>query len=173
MTQNSLRSLVRRPLRPGLARLCWASLWQGLPLAAQTSATLQQLESTARERLAAQDVNGALATYEKLAALVPRSAAYQDEIGFLLAATNLSPDAIAHFQRATELDPKMAQAWYHLGVALWLTQHPEPALRALQKAVALEPERTTGQPFRSWRGRAGNYPLTPRSGERWATSINN
>jgi hypothetical protein len=56
-----------------------------LSLSAQTG---PQLESTARVRLAAKDTEGALAAYEKLAALVPKSAAYQDEIGFLLAATN-------------------------------------------------------------------------------------
>ena len=34
----------------------------------------------------------------------------------------------------------MAQAWYHLGVALWLTQQSDPAVRALQKSVALAPD---------------------------------
>src|ERR1035441_8965599 len=103
-----------------MQRVCLALLCLSLRLAAQTGATVPQLESTARERLAARDANGALAAYEKLAVLFPKSAAYQDEIGFLLAATNRSAEAIAHFQRATELDPKMAQAWYHLVVALWL-----------------------------------------------------
>jgi Flp pilus assembly protein TadD len=90
--------------------------------ASQLSATVPQLEAEARQRLAARDASGALAAYEKLAELVPKSASYQDEVGFLLAAINRSPDAIPHFRRATELDPRMAQAWYHLGVALWLTQ---------------------------------------------------
>jgi tetratricopeptide (TPR) repeat protein len=107
-----------------------------LSLAAQT---VQQLESTARERLAAKDANGALAAYQKLAALVPKSAEYEDQIGFLLAATNRSSEAIPHFQRATELDPKMAQAWYHLGVALALTKQTAPAVNALQQAVSLAP----------------------------------
>jgi tetratricopeptide (TPR) repeat protein len=93
------------------------SLWLALSLTAQT---LQQLDSTGRERLAANDAGGALAAYEKLAALVPQSAVYQDEIGFLLAATNHSLQAIPHFQRATELDPQLAQAWYHLGAAMAL-----------------------------------------------------
>ncbi len=34
----------------------------------------------------------------------------------------------------------MAQAWYHLGVALWLTQQADPGVRALQKAVTLAPD---------------------------------
>jgi superkiller protein 3 len=129
-----------------------------LPLAAQTTATVQQLEATARDRLAARDAAGALTAYEKLAELAPKSAAYQDEIGFLLAATNRSPEAIAHFQRATELDPKMAQAWYHLGVALWLTQQTDSAVRAMQRAVALAP---------------GNCLPSPMFGRHWATPTNN
>src|SRR5271155_4451918 len=97
------------------------------------------LEALARQQLAARDAAGALAAYEKLAGLAPKSAVYQDQIGFILAATNRSAEAIQHFQRATELDPKMAQAWFHLGVALYLAQQAEPAVRALEKAVALDP----------------------------------
>jgi tetratricopeptide (TPR) repeat protein len=107
-----------------------------LSLAAQT---VPQLESTARERLAAKDANGALAAYQKLSLLAPKSAAYQDQIGFLLAATNRSSEAIPHFQRATELDPKMAQAWFHLGAALAITKQTAAAVNALQQAVALAP----------------------------------
>ena len=87
----------------------------GALLFAQSS--VADLEALARQRLAARDAGGALAAYQKLAALVPKSAVYQDQIGFLLAATNRSAEAIPHFQRATELDPKMAQAWFHLGAA--------------------------------------------------------
>src|ERR1022692_714867 len=119
-----------------MQRVCLALLCLSLRLAAQTGATVPQLESTARERLAAKDANGALAAYEKLAVLAPKSAEYQDQIGFLLAATNRSSDAIPHFQKAAELDPKMAQAWYHLGVALALTKQTGAAVNALQKAVA-------------------------------------
>jgi hypothetical protein len=54
----------------------------GFPLAAQTPATVQQLESTARERLAARDANGALAAYEKLAALVPNPPLIRMKSGF-------------------------------------------------------------------------------------------
>ena len=78
-----------------------------VPLAGQWAETVPQLEAEARQRLAARDPNGALAAYEKLAGRVPKSAAYQDEIGFLLAATNRSSEAIPHFRRATELDPGM------------------------------------------------------------------
>ena len=56
--------------------------------ASQSFALVAQLEAEARQRLAARHANGALAAYQKLAGLVPNSARYQDEIGFLLAATN-------------------------------------------------------------------------------------
>ena len=110
-----------------------------LLLAAQPAATVQQWEASARQHLANRDANAALADYEKLAQLVPNSSVYEDEIGFLLAATNRTAQAVSHLKRATELDPKLAQAWYHLGVALWLVQQPDPAVRDLQKAVALAP----------------------------------
>jgi len=106
-------------------------------LAADTS--IPQLEKLARQALAAKDANGALAAYRKLAQIVPGSAAYQDEIGFLLAATNRNAEAIPYFENATRLDSKMAVAWYHLGVASWLAQHPETAIKALRNAVTLAP----------------------------------
>jgi hypothetical protein len=46
------------------------------------------LEADAQRHLAAKDAGAALADYKKLAQLAPGSAAYQDQIGFLLAATN-------------------------------------------------------------------------------------
>ena len=112
-----MRDCVIRPLLFSL--ICSALLF------AQAPSTVPDLEALARQRLAARDATGALAAYRKLAELVPKSAAYQDQIGFLLAATKQSGEAIQHFQRATELDPKMAQAWFHLGAALWLAQQAE------------------------------------------------
>jgi hypothetical protein len=44
--------------------------------------------------------------------LVPKSAEYQDQVGFLLAATNRSSEVTPHFQRAAELDHKN-------GASLW------------------------------------------------------
>jgi tetratricopeptide (TPR) repeat protein len=81
---------------------------------------------------------GALADYQKLAQLVPQSADYQDQIGFLLAATNRSSEAIPHFKRATELNPKFAQAWFHLGIARLITQQPS-GIADLEKATSLDP----------------------------------
>src|SRR5579863_8856896 len=110
------------------------------PLVGQASSSIRDLEATARQRWAAQDAAGALAAYEKLAVLVPNSAAYQDQIGFLLASTDRTADALPHFRRATELDPKMAQAWYHLGVALWLSKQADASMHALQRAATLAPD---------------------------------
>ena len=100
--------------------------------------SVQQLEASARAHLAARDTTAALADYQKLAQLVPNSAAYQDKIGFILAATNRAADAIPHFQRATELDPKLAEAWFHLGAARLILQQPS-GIGDLEKAVALDP----------------------------------
>jgi len=116
-----------------------ALLFCGALLFAQTPATVPDLEALARKRIAAGDGEGALAAYQKLIGLVPKSAVYQDQAGFVLAATERSTEAIPYFQRATKLDPKMAQAWYHLGVAEWLGKQADPAASALQKAVTLDP----------------------------------
>ena len=115
------------------------ALFFGVSLAAQT---VQQLESTAKDRLAAKDAAGALEAYQKLAVVVPNSAVYQDQIGFLLAATNHSTDAIPHLKRAKELDPQMAVAWYHLGAALCLTKQANSCVEALKKAAALAPSQS-------------------------------
>ena len=96
------------------------------------------MELSARQRLAAHDVNGAIEIYEKLAQTTPQSADYQDTIGFLLAATNRSAESIPHFERATQLSPAMAAAWYHLGVARMLQQQTS-GVADLQKAVSLAP----------------------------------
>ncbi len=44
-----------------------------LPYVSLAAQTVQQLEATARERLAARDADGALAAYQKLATLAPKS----------------------------------------------------------------------------------------------------
>ncbi len=127
-----------------------------MPLAAQSFSGVQQLEAAARQHLAARDANAALKDYEALAQLQPKSAVYQDEIGFLLAATSRSGEAVPHFERATQLDPNMAQAWYHLGVALLISRQANSGLRDLQKAVALAPNnrRLSLSPWvRVYRGR--------------------
>src|SRR5580704_16592769 len=149
-------------------------------LAAQP-ATIPDLEASARQRLAAHDAAGALAAYEKLAEMAPKSAVYQDQIGFLLAATNRSADAIPHFRHAIDLDPKMAQAWFHLGAALWLTQQAEPAVDALRNAVRLAPENgdyrfrlgtiynETGQSKEAARELARASRLAPSNAKIWET----
>jgi len=109
-----------------------------MPLATQT---VPQLEASARARLAAHDAKGALEAYEALAKAVPKSAEYQDEIGFLLAATGRDEQALPYFERATVLDPRMALAWYHRGVALRLMEKRDEAVSALQMAVTLAPDR--------------------------------
>src|SRR5271168_3471654 len=101
---------------------------------AQSLSTVPQIEAWAHERLAANDANGALTAYQRLGELVPNSATYQDQIGFLLAATNRIEEAIPHLFRATELDPKMAAAWFHLGAAQAVNRQTESAVQSMERA---------------------------------------
>src|SRR5579863_7372842 len=100
----------------------WLSLVLCFQLIAFAADSLEEIESRANALKAAGDAAGALAAYQEAATLDPKSARYQDEIGFLLAVLNRRPEALEHFKQAIELDPKFAPAHFHLGVALWLEQ---------------------------------------------------
>src|SRR5262249_49050491 len=67
--------------------------------------TLQQLQSRAIELKSRGDAAGALAAWQQAAALDPKSARIQDEIGFLLVVLNRREEAMRSFERAIELDP--------------------------------------------------------------------
>src|SRR5215831_8614227 len=101
--------------------------------------SLKQIETRAAELKARGDAAGSLAEWEKAAAIDPKSARIQHEIGFLLAVLQRQSEAIQHLQRAIDLDPRLAIAQYHLGVAYWLQQDPANSIPHLQSAVALEP----------------------------------
>ncbi|MGH9583857.1 MAG: tetratricopeptide repeat protein, partial [Bryobacteraceae bacterium] len=103
--------------------------------------SIQQLESQARGAVVARNIDAAIADYQKLAQVMPHSAAFQDELGFLLAASKRTSESIEHFRRATEIDPKLATAWFHLGAALMLSGEQDAGIQALEKAVALQPNR--------------------------------
>src|SRR6058998_2380168 len=97
--------------------------------------TLKELESRAAELKSRGDVGGSLAALRRAAALDPRSARIEDEIGFLLAVQGGRDEAVHHFERALELDPQFAPAHYHLGVAYWLRQEPARSIPHLEMAV--------------------------------------
>ena len=101
--------------------------------------TVRDLEDRGRALKAKGDAAGALEVYEQAAHLDPKSAALQDEVGFLLAVLNRRAEAIESFQRALDLDPKFAPAQYHLGAAYWLEQNPALGIPHLQSAAALDP----------------------------------
>ena len=117
--------------------ICLVVCFQFVTLAA---ATLEELESRATSLKAAGDATGALAVYQEAATLDPKSARYQDEIGFLLRVLNRGPEASQHFRQAIELDPQFAPAHFHFGVALFLEQDTAGAISELQSAAKLDPE---------------------------------
>ena len=78
--------------------------------------------------------------YEDAARRFPSSARRQDDCGFVLAALQRYPEAIASFRRALELDAKFALAHYHLGVVYWLTNQHDSGLTELRAAAGLEPK---------------------------------
>src|ERR1035438_4400054 len=94
----------------------------------QTAAELKQQADALKAR---GDAAGALALTEKAAEADPKSAALEDEIGFLLAVLKRSQEAKPHFERALELDSGYAAAYFHLGVLFWLEKEPNRAIPLL------------------------------------------
>ncbi|HEY2016967.1 MAG TPA: hypothetical protein VGH38_25860, partial [Bryobacteraceae bacterium] len=76
---------TRLPITVLIARFVQAMLLAAALMPAYGQGSLQQLESRAAALKARGDGAGALALWEKAAALDPQSARIQDEIGFLLA----------------------------------------------------------------------------------------
>ena len=109
------------------------ALLAAIPLFAQTESDAQALTHSGK-------IDEAIGIYSALARKSPGTPRYEDQIGFLLAATKRVSEALPHFRRATEIDPRYAPAFYHEGVALWLNHQPEPAISALRKAVELAPD---------------------------------
>src|SRR5215510_10277605 len=111
-----------------------------ITLPAHGQETLKQIESRAIELKSRGDAAGSLAAWRQAAALDPKSARIQDEIGFLLVVLNRREEAMRSFERAIDLDPQFAPAHYHLGVAYWLQQDPNHSIPLLQTVVALDRE---------------------------------
>src|SRR5260370_25785540 len=63
------------------------------------------------------DAAAALQAFEKALALDPKSPQIEDEVGFILAATNRRDEAIPNFERAVQLVPRSAPELYRLAVA--------------------------------------------------------
>src|ERR1700733_8600219 len=94
----------------------------------QAAAELKQQADALKAR---GDAAGALELTEKAAEADPKSAALEDEIGFLLAVLKRSPEAKPHFERAFDLNPGYAAAYFHLGVLFWLEKDPNRAIPLL------------------------------------------
>src|SRR5271165_2384911 len=107
---------------------------------------VKDIESSALALKAKGDAAGALAAFEEAARLEPKSARYQDEIGFLLAVLGRRGEAVEHFKHAIELDPQYAPAEFHLGAAYWLSsKDATQAIPHLERAVELDPSQAAYQ----------------------------
>src|SRR5579859_6384992 len=95
-----------------------------LLVSANAQQTSAQWQARARELKARGDAAGSLAAWQKAAELDPKSAAIEDEIGFLLAVLNRHAEAAQHLEHAVALDARFAPARYHLGVLYWIQQDP-------------------------------------------------
>jgi tetratricopeptide (TPR) repeat protein len=129
---------MRASLNHTRGSLCFIFLLAAIALTARGQETLKQIESRAVELKSRGDAAGSLAAWRQAAALDPKSARIQDEIGFLLVVLNQREEAVGAFERAIELDSKFAPAHYHLGVLYWLRQDPNRGIPQLQTAVALD-----------------------------------
>jgi tetratricopeptide (TPR) repeat protein len=76
---------------------------------------------------AAGDAPGALALVEKQA----KTAATEDEAGFLLAAMGRRKEAVERFRAAIQLQPLYPVAHFHLGAALWMEGERVEAVKEL------------------------------------------
>ncbi len=81
-----------------------------------------------------------IAPMQKAAALAPRHAPIQHDLGVTLITCGRAVDAIAPLRRAVAADPRFAQAHWRLGTALEMAGDSASALAAFERACALEPK---------------------------------
>src|SRR5262245_17414999 len=115
--------------------------------------TASQLEANAVALEKKGDAQGALALWQKAAALEPNAPLAEDRIGFLLAVLNRHDEAVPHFLRAIQLDSRFAPAHFHLGVAYLLHQDANQGIPHLQTATEIAPDNFD---YRFYLGRALN-----------------
>jgi Tfp pilus assembly protein PilF len=106
------------------------------PTGDPTPGELQQLG----QRLAAGQVDEAVAGYEALTARAPGSATAHRMLGAALKKKRDVVRAEAELRKAVELDPQDAYAHRDLGVLLYETSHLDDGLAESEKALALKPE---------------------------------
>lgn len=93
----------------------------------------------------------ARAAVERSLELSPANAQAVALRGFLFAAQNSIPNALAEFDRAIALDATLGNAWLGRGLCLFRRGRAAEGLRALHVAAALEPQRSV---LRSYLGKA-------------------
>ena len=132
--------MTARTMRSGPSSVALLLIFFSLTIPAlRAQTTAKQLESHALALEKDGNAQGALAAWEKAAALDPKSAVIQDHIGFLFAVLNRRDEAIPHFLHALELDQHFAPAHFHLGVAYVMQRDPNLGIPELQAAVDAVP----------------------------------
>ena len=139
-------------------RLCliaFCTLFAGIPLLAQTSASakskssaqgtrravsnpLNELLEEARAAVDRNDFQAAVAPLQKFIAEKDDFAYAHFQLGYVYTALKQSKEARAEYEKAISLDPKMSEAQLNLGILL-VESDPGAAVAPLSKAVDLLP----------------------------------
>ncbi len=97
------------------------------------------------------DVAATRVAIDRSLAVSPRNPPALTVRGFLLAANNLTKDALASFNQALEIDPRLGDAWLGLGLCHWRQGDLALARQSFVAAATSEPQRAL---LRSYLGKA-------------------
>lgn len=104
-----------------------------------SSSEAQNSYDSGRGLLAARNITGAEAEFEKAVRADPTWAEAQNLLGFALGQSGDLQTAIDHLRKSVALDPSLATARYNLGVALWYAGQQPDSLTELRTATRLDP----------------------------------
>jgi len=92
------------------------------------------------ERLAAGDLDGALAAFRQAVAAAPSSAVAHSKLGVAYVHKEQWDDALTEFSRAVQLDPRYAPAHSNLGNVYRERGQLDEAVACYQRAIAVDPD---------------------------------
>ena len=88
---------------------------------------------------AREELQPAIAAFERALALDPADAAANFNVAFILQRLGRHEEAIARFERALEADAKIDRAWYGLGLSLAHLGRLEEAAAKFEQVMRLQP----------------------------------